>query len=118
MKMLVVGVALAALVASPAFAQSYDPDVGTGNIAPPSDDPAYASGVYQGGPDAPYTAYGAVTPFDFPSFAQGSGEHISTARAAAIRRCSTLAQRYTEYTWGDMEIQQYRACMAGHGQVE
>jgi hypothetical protein len=43
MKMLAAAVALAALVASPAFAQSYDPDIGTGNIAPPSDDPAYVA---------------------------------------------------------------------------
>jgi hypothetical protein len=33
MKNLVAALALATLVASPAFAQSYDPDVGTGNIA-------------------------------------------------------------------------------------
>jgi hypothetical protein len=82
MKMLVLGVALAALVASPAFAQ--------------------------------YTAYGAVTPFGSPPFVQGGAK----ARAAAIRQCSAVAAKYTEYTWGDMEIQQYRACMAEHGQVE
>ena len=34
MKNLVTAIALATLVASPAFAQSYDPDLGTGNIAP------------------------------------------------------------------------------------
>ena len=34
MKMLVAGAALATLVASPAFAQSYDPSLGTGNIVP------------------------------------------------------------------------------------
>ena len=34
MKNLVTAVALATLIASPAFAQSYDPDLGTGNIAP------------------------------------------------------------------------------------
>ena len=37
MKMLVAAVALATLVASPAFAQSYDPDVGSGNIVPQAD---------------------------------------------------------------------------------
>jgi hypothetical protein len=36
MKKLLAAIALAALVvASPAFAQSYDPDLGSGNIAPP-----------------------------------------------------------------------------------
>ena len=34
MKRLATALALATLVASPAFAQSYDPDVGSGNIAP------------------------------------------------------------------------------------
>ena len=37
MKMLVAAVALATLVASPAFAQSYDPDIGSGNVAPRAD---------------------------------------------------------------------------------
>jgi len=34
MKMLIAAAAFATLVASPAFAQSYDSDLGTGNIAP------------------------------------------------------------------------------------
>jgi hypothetical protein len=37
MKMLVAAVALAALVASPALAQSYEPDVGSRNAAPEAD---------------------------------------------------------------------------------
>ena len=32
---LVAAVALATLIASPALAQSYDPDIGSGNIVPP-----------------------------------------------------------------------------------
>jgi len=40
MMKLITAVALAAMImASPAFAQSYDPDLGSGNIAPPP--PAY-----------------------------------------------------------------------------
>lgn len=35
MKKLLMGTALVALLASPAFAQSYDPGMGTGNIVPP-----------------------------------------------------------------------------------
>jgi len=35
MKMFITAAALATVLASPAFAQSYDPDVGSGNIAPP-----------------------------------------------------------------------------------
>jgi hypothetical protein len=34
MKKLIIATALAATIASPAFAQSYDPSVGSGNIAP------------------------------------------------------------------------------------
>jgi hypothetical protein len=44
--------------------------------------------------------------------------HISPARAAALRECSAIAAQYPEYEWGNMEIQQYRACMTEHGQVE
>ena len=60
----------------------------------------------------------AVAVFASPSFAQKSGNVGSAARAAAIQACSAAAGRYTEYTWGDMEIYVYRACMAQHGQKE
>jgi hypothetical protein len=58
-----------------------------------------------------------------PAFAQphdsgNNGNHMSAARAAAIHECSARAARYNEYTWGDLEFQQYRACMAEHGQPE
>jgi hypothetical protein len=49
MKMLVAAVAFAMLVASPALAQSYDPDVGSGNIVPQADAANYLRGpLYQG----------------------------------------------------------------------
>ena len=60
----------------------------------------------------------AVTAFASPSFAQTRVVDSSAARAAAIHACSEVAARYTEYTWGNMEIYQYRACMAEHGQKE
>jgi hypothetical protein len=58
-----------------------------------------------------------------PAFAQShgprnSGNHVSAARAAAIHECSARGARYYEYLWGDLEFQQYRACMAEHGQPE
>jgi hypothetical protein len=53
-----------------------------------------------------------------PSYAQGAGYRISAARAAAIHECSVRASRYVEHTWGDVEIYQYRACMAEHNQQE
>ena len=49
MKMLMVAVALAAALASPACGQSFDPGVGTGNLAPQAEEDAalaaYARGV-------------------------------------------------------------------------
>jgi len=33
-------------------------------------------------------------------------------------RMQHLASKYPEYTWGDVEIQVYRECMAEHHQVE
>jgi len=89
MKAVLVGATLAALSAIPASAQFFGP--------PPS------------------YSYGAVTPFDDRGV---SGTGTSGGRAAAIHACSARATRYNEYTWGDMEFQQYRACMAQHGQVE
>jgi hypothetical protein len=60
----------------------------------------------------------AVTVLASPGHAQGAGYKISAARAAAIHECSVRASRYVEHTWGDVEIYQYRACMAEHGQQE
>jgi hypothetical protein len=101
--MLVTGVSLAAflvLPGLPAFAQSYN--AGRGNSNAPS----------------PYSAYGAVTPFGSPTLDQNAASHLSAGRAAAIRACNAGAAKYSEYLWGDMEFQQYRSCMAQHGQPE
>lgn len=46
MKKLLMGAAVVALLATPAFAQSFDPNLGTGNIAPP------VGGVFAGSPSA------------------------------------------------------------------
>jgi hypothetical protein len=60
-----------------------------------------------------------VTALASPSYAQeGGGVRISRQRAQAIHECSLLAARYPQYLWGNMEIYQYRACMAEHGQQE
>src|SRR5262245_24828359 len=122
---------LAAFIATPASAQSYDPDLGTGNIArveaPTS--PTGAQGAFAqvrpGAPGAghldsgrgarassPYSAYGAVTPFGSPANAN------SAAREAAVRKCSVLAAPYKEMTWGTMQVQTYRSCMAQQGHAE
>ena len=49
---------------------------------------------------------------------QSGGRQISAGRAAAIHECSVLASRYSQHDWGNVEIYQYRACMARHGQQE
>ncbi|MBX9824080.1 MAG: hypothetical protein K2Y27_03700 [Xanthobacteraceae bacterium] len=50
MKKVLVMAALAASLASPALAQSWDPDVGSGNIAPPPYGEAEnGASIYQGG---------------------------------------------------------------------
>lgn len=63
----------------------------------------------------------AVAAAASPSLAQRNDyndNHVSAARAAALRECTNLEQKYSEYTWGVTEIQQYRACMAARGQPE
>ena len=45
-------------------------------------------------------------------------EHISAARAAALRECNARAEKYLLHTWGNYQLYIYRACMAEHGQVE
>ena len=49
---------------------------------------------------------------------QSGGRQISAGRAAAIHECSVLASRYSQHDWDNVEIYQYRACMARHGQQE
>lgn len=52
------------------------------------------------------------------SVANAQDGSMGGARAAAIHACSVLAQRYPETTFASTEFELYRACMAGHGQVE
>jgi len=133
MKTLIASLALASVLAFPAFAQSYDPDLGTGNIAAGIEapvSPSEAHGAYaqvpnkttadarrvsgQGGVrlQSPYAAYASVTPFGSPANATAS------PRDAAVRDCNVLAAPYRESTWGTMQIQLYRTCMAQHGDAE
>jgi hypothetical protein len=56
----------------------------------------------------------ALTALASPGHAQ-SANRLSSARAAAIHECSVSAGRYTQHTWGDVDIQLYRSCMAQHG---
>jgi hypothetical protein len=129
MKKLMLTVALASIVASPAFAQSYDPDIGTGNIAAQIEAPAAQSNAqtayaqvpagtairhvnrHRAG-HSPYKAFGAVTPFGSPTTV------TNASRDTAVRECSGVAGPYRQSTWGNFEIHLYRSCMSQHGQME
>ena len=43
---------------------------------------------------------------------------ISGPRAAAIRDCTNASAKFVESTWGNREFDEYRACMAEHGEAE
>jgi hypothetical protein len=128
MKTLITALAFAALVAlqglTPAYAQSYDPDIGTGNIVA-STQTSSESGARaalarvlprSAQTRSAHSAFAAVTPFGTPS--AGNTEPFGQARADSIRQCATLAAPYKQTTWGNYESYQYRSCMAQHGQVE
>jgi hypothetical protein len=101
MKKLIAAIAFVAAtaLASPAFAQSSELLVA----------PRAHSGYGQA---SPYSAYGAVTPFGSPL------QTTNTGREQALRDCNQTAAPFKENTWGSMQIQQYRSCMAQHGQAE
>jgi hypothetical protein len=62
----------------------------------------------------------AIAAVASPSLAQRSenGNHLTSAREQALRECNGVAGKMSQYTWGDHQIQAYRACMAQHGQQE
>jgi hypothetical protein len=39
-------------------------------------------------------------------------------RAQTLRACNDLANRYSQPTFGDMQSDMYRSCMAEHGESE
>jgi hypothetical protein len=47
-----------------------------------------------------------------------TGVHISSARAAALRKCSIRARLIPEHFYEESDLLIYRACMNDHRQVE
>ena len=45
-------------------------------------------------------------------------EGVTGSRAKAIQDCMGSSGKFSQSTWGNMSIQLYRSCMAGHGEVE
>jgi len=46
------------------------------------------------------------------------GDGISARRAAALRDCSGKEDKFSQYAWGNFSSDEYRACMAQHGENE
>ena len=46
------------------------------------------------------------------------GDGMSGRRAAALRDCSGKADKFSQYAWGNFSSDEYRACMAQHGESE
>jgi hypothetical protein len=74
MKTLIAATALAVVLASPAFAQSYDPDIGTGNIVPP---------VAAQAPRGAFDAYARVHSHSLGAFAGANGGVVRQDGAVA-----------------------------------
>lgn len=43
---------------------------------------------------------------------------VSGARARAIQDCMGTSGKFSQTSWGNWQVQTYRTCMAGHGEVE
>jgi hypothetical protein len=112
MKRLILASALAALLCSPALAES-GPRLGSGHKAQSSDHPAHARRGHRNGHHAPHRAFGAVTPFGSPT-----AEPMDAGREAAIRDCNAQAAKTYQIRDSNWPILMYRACMAQHGQPE
>ena len=77
MRTLVIGAALAMLIASPAFAQTYDPNYGSGNVVFPPGVPNRA------GPVVAPRATDNVSPEEAHALASGSGSEPTHSYASA-----------------------------------
>jgi hypothetical protein len=45
-------------------------------------------------------------------------EGVSASRAKAIQDCMGTSGKFSQTSWGNTQVQLYRSCMAGHGEVE
>lgn len=111
--LLAAGAALAALVASPAFAQRQ----GIGEDAPEVNTRVHPEGTHPRGYAVPHRGRHARSAHHARAQVNSLGE-FGSARDAALRECTELSRKYQESTWGGMQMQVQRACMAEHGQPE
>ena len=45
-------------------------------------------------------------------------EGVSGPRAKAIQDCMGTSGKFSQSSWGNTQVQLYRSCMAGHGEME
>lgn len=48
----------------------------------------------------------------------GDEAHMNPARMQALKDCTAREQQYNQVSWGDIQIDIYRECMAEHHQAE
>jgi hypothetical protein len=60
----------------------------------------------------------AVSSLATPSFAQRSEDQMGGSRQNALRDCNKKAEKLTQHSWADHQIQVYRSCMSEQGQQE
>jgi len=46
------------------------------------------------------------------------GNGVNSHRAAALRDCNGKADKFSQYAWGNFSSDEYRVCMAQHGEAE
>ena len=58
--------------------------------------------------------------FGSPAFSlpTNGGSSIDAARVEALQQCSAMEKKYPQYTWGDAQLDLYRACMEQRHQQE
>jgi len=114
MKTMIAGAALAAVIGSPAFAQGQ----GIGDSAPSLNTPAGATHPRASGGHAAVRGHHSSAAYRAHAQVPASGGQLGDPRENALRECSEISRKYTQSTWGDMDIHQHRACMMQHGQPE
>jgi len=113
-KTMIAGAVLAAVVGSPAFAQHQ----GIGESAPSLNTPAGAVHSRTSGRHVAVRGHHSRAAYGARAQVPTSGRLLGDPRENALRECSETSRKYTQTTWGDMDIQQHRTCMAEHGQPE
>jgi hypothetical protein len=113
-KVLVAGAAVVMLAASPAFAQRQ----GIGDKAPQVGARVHSEGVRARAQAVPRTGRHAQSALRARAQVNSFGDHMDAARDKAMRECMGSSRRYSQTTWGNMEIHVQRSCMAAHGQME